>query len=82
MNAVRRTLNLATSDGVPVRAFWVAVIVGSVLNIINQGDALFSGAHINWSKLALTYAVPFIVSTHGAVSAKLRFQGGGNATSS
>jgi len=29
------------SDGVPRRSFVVAVIVGTILNLINQGDALY-----------------------------------------
>jgi hypothetical protein len=74
MSAIRHVIGLAVTDGVPLRAFWVAVIVGTVLNLINQGDALASGAHLNWAKLALTYAVPFAVSTHGAVSARLRLE--------
>jgi hypothetical protein len=68
----RDTLRLAVSDGVPVRAFCVALIVGTVLNLINQGEALLAGAHISWLKLALTYLVPYAVSTHGAVSARIR----------
>jgi len=66
----RRVLRLAMSGGVPRRAFWVAIVVGTVLNLINQGDALLSGASVNWAKVVLTYLVPFAVSTHGAVSAR------------
>jgi len=68
----RRVLVLATTDGVPRRALWVAVAVGTVLNLINQGDALLTGAPLHWIKLLLTYLVPFAVSTHGAVSARMR----------
>jgi len=46
-------------------------VVGTVLCLINQGDALFSGAPISWPKLALTYVVPYLVSTYGAVTAHL-----------
>jgi hypothetical protein len=61
----------AISDGIPQRSFYVAVIVGTILNLINQGDALFGPAHINWIKIALTYLVPYAVSTYGAVSYRL-----------
>ena len=57
------------SDGVPRRSFIVALIVG--LNLINQGDALFSGGPLNWTKLILTFAVPYCVATYGAVSFQL-----------
>jgi hypothetical protein len=37
----------AISDGVPRRSLYVALIVGTVLNLINQGDALLGMASIN-----------------------------------
>jgi len=61
----------AISDGVPRRSFYVALIVGTVLNLINQGDVLFGLASINWLKLILTYCVPYAVCTYGAVSYQL-----------
>jgi hypothetical protein len=60
------------SDGVPKRSLIVALLVGTVLNLINQGDALFGGAQLNLTKLILTYAVPNAVATYGAVSYRLR----------
>jgi hypothetical protein len=68
----RAVLGLAMGDGIPRRAMFVALIVGTALNLTNQGDALFGRMPINWLKLVLTYAVPFFVSTHGAVSARKR----------
>ncbi|MES1934807.1 nitrate/nitrite transporter NrtS [Salinisphaera hydrothermalis] len=59
------------ADGVPRRSFVVALIVGTVLNLINQGDALLSGQHLNLVKLLLTYVVPYGVATYGAVSFRL-----------
>ena len=62
----------AVSDGIPSRSFYVALAVGTVLNLINQGDALVGSASINWLKLILTYCVPYAVCTYGAVSHRLR----------
>jgi hypothetical protein len=62
----------AISDGVPRRSLYVALLVGTVLNLINQGDALLGMASINWLKLVLTYCVPYVVCTYGAVSYQLR----------
>jgi hypothetical protein len=67
----RRAFELATSSGVRRRAFWVALVVGTILNLINQGDALLGRLPVSWAKVALTYLVPFVVSTHGAVSARM-----------
>jgi hypothetical protein len=59
------------SDGVPRRSFTVALIVGAILNLINQGDALFGGGHLNFTKMILTFAVPYCVATYGAVSYRI-----------
>ena len=60
------------SDGVPKRSLIVALIVGTILNLINQGDVLFGGGRLNLWKLILTFAVPYAVATYGAVSYRLR----------
>ena len=52
-----------------VRSFKVALIVGTALNLINQGDALLNDEHVNTFKYLLTYAVPYCVATYGAVAA-------------
>ena len=51
------------------RSGLIALLVGTVLTAINQGDLLLAG---HWSpalarKLPLTYTVPFIVATLGAL---------------
>jgi len=56
---------------VPKRSFIVALIVGTILNLINQGDAMLAGMPLDLSKLLLTYLVPYCVSTYGAVSYRL-----------
>ena len=57
-------------DGRRAAAFLLRV-VGTILNLINQGDALFEGGHVNITKIILTYAVPYCVATYGAVSYRL-----------
>ena len=52
----RRGLVLAVADGVPARALVMALVIGTILNLINQGDvALLHGTSLNWLKFALTY---------------------------
>jgi len=60
---------LARSPQVVSRAVKVALIVGTALTLINQGDVLIAGMTPNWIKMALTYLIPYCVSTHGAVAA-------------
>jgi hypothetical protein len=71
MSTLKLVWQCALSDGVPRRSLWVAAVVGTILNLINQGDAMLAGGPINWAKIALTYAVPYLVSTYGAVSYRL-----------
>ena len=51
------------------RSLIMALIVGTLLNAINQGDVFVNGGLVNWFKVALTYCVPFLVATYGAWSA-------------
>ena len=60
-----------TAPGVSRRSLMAAIVVGTILNLINQGDALFSGRPVNWLKLVLTYIVPYCVATYGAVAFRL-----------
>ncbi len=71
MNWLSRVCLHCMSDGVPRRSFIVAAIVGTVLNLINQGDVLLNGGTINITKVLLTYAVPYCVATYGAVAFRL-----------
>lgn len=51
------------------RSFIVAIVVGTALNIINQGPEMLAGRWpIIW-KLALTYVVPFLVGSYGSYAA-------------
>jgi hypothetical protein len=59
------------SDGVPRRSLVVALIVGTILNLINQGDAIVGEGHLNLTKMILTFAVPYCVATYGAVSYRM-----------
>jgi|GEM_PF-1939873 len=51
----------------------VMVVVGTVLNLINQGDALMAWSGVDLIKGGLTYCVPFFVSLYGAYSANRVF---------
>lgn len=68
---LRLICRFAVADGVPKRALWVAIVVGTVLNLINQGDAIVAGGPVDAVKMALTYLVPYCVATYGAVSYRL-----------
>jgi hypothetical protein len=47
----------------------VALVVGTILALINYGDHIFLhyDMHlVDWVKLAITYCVPYCVATYGA----------------
>lgn len=53
-----------------VRSLKTSLVVGSILNLINQGNVLFGDATLVWGSLLLTYLVPYCVSTYsGTISA-------------
>ncbi len=72
MTSWSQIVRCCVSNGIPRRSLGVALVIGTVLNLINQGDALLGNHPIYWSKLLLTYAVPYFVATYGAVSYRMR----------
>ena len=50
------------------KAFTVAAVVGTILLLINQYDALFGDAKFRVIPALLTYCVPFIVFLAGRIS--------------
>jgi len=61
---------LAFSDGTPQKAVMTALVVGTILAIINHGDFILKGDSINYFKILLTYCVPYCVTTWGAIHGK------------
>jgi hypothetical protein len=51
------------------RSVTVALVVGTALNVINQGPEMLSGKWPILWKLALTYVVPFLVASYGSYAA-------------
>jgi hypothetical protein len=63
--ALRRVLRRP----IVTRSLIVALVVGTLLNAINQGAEIWRGDDVIVWKLALTYCVPFLVASYGAWSA-------------
>ena len=61
-----RFMDLAFSDETPKKAFFTALVVGTVLTVINHGDVILSGNYPPPLKVLLTYCVPFCVTTWGS----------------
>ena len=71
-------LTLARSPRIVRRALKYAIGVGSVLIVINHGDALLRGdvSAIRVFRMILTVIVPYCVSTASAVSGILEHKSG------
>jgi len=70
-------ISLMFSKEVLPRAIKVALLVGTLLALINHGDKIISMSLTNqdYIKLALTYLVPYAVSSWSAVSAIISSKG-------
>lgn len=64
-------LQIATTRSVAIRAARVASVVGVVLAFLNHGDRLLMGNVDSGTmlKIALTFLVPYCVSTYSSVLA-------------
>jgi len=65
----REALRAVFRGAILRRSLIVALVVGTILNAINQGPEIAAGEPIVVWKLAMTYCVPFLVASFGAWSA-------------
>lgn len=61
---------LMFGDDTPKKAILTALVVGTVLVAINHGDIILAGGTPPLPKVALTYLVPYCVTTWGAIMGK------------
>jgi hypothetical protein len=63
---------LALTRTVVGRSVRAALVVGTLLTALNQGDLILRGEAPPslWWKVPLTYLVPFLVATYGALGAR------------
>jgi hypothetical protein len=54
------------------RTLTIALVVGTILTAINQGDVFIKGdaTLVTWIKTGLNYCVPFVVSNLGLLAGK------------
>lgn len=81
MNKLQLIISLASTKALLIKAIKIALIVGIILNLINQGEKIFILAfdEINYYKFFLTFIVPFSVSMYTAITMKLSFHVGEKA---
>jgi hypothetical protein len=81
LNKLQLIISIATTKTLLTKAMKIALIVGIILNLINQGEKIFILAfdEINYYKFFLTFIVPFSVSMYTAITMKLSFHVGEKA---
>ena len=54
------------------RTIRIALVVGTILTIINEADVILGGhaRTLTWVKMGLNYCVPFVVSNLGLLAGK------------
>lgn len=70
-----RLLMHMLSRPVVTNAIKVSLFVGTCLNAINQGTAIWDGAGVEWSKVMLNYVVPYLVASYSAAKARKGMEG-------
>jgi hypothetical protein len=67
-----KLLQVAFTRPIVISSLRVAVVVGSVLNAINQGPAILSGQGASWPHVLLNFLVPYCVATYSGSVVEIR----------
>jgi hypothetical protein len=65
-------LQTACKRPIVMAAIRIALVVGTILNAINQGGRLFDGLSPSWFHVVLNYLVPYCVSSYSAARNEMR----------
>lgn len=65
---------MARSRDIVHNAVRIALVVGTMLNVLNQGEALLAGSGIAWVHIAMNFVVPYCVATYSATKHALAKQ--------
>lgn len=64
-------IKAASSRRIVSSALRLSLVVGTVLNAVNQGSALMAWQDIAWSQVILNYFVPYCVASYSAARNQL-----------
>lgn len=63
---MRTLFQVAYSGSIVKHSMRIALVVGSILNLVNQGSAILEGTDISWLHVVLNYVVPYCVASYSA----------------
>ena len=65
---INEFFQLAMRRDIAKRSLIIAVVVGTIMNLINQGDAVADISKFELVKCLLIHTVPYFAFTYGAVT--------------
>jgi hypothetical protein len=72
---MRSLFQVACSGKIVKNSLRVALVVGSILNLVNQGSAILAGTGISWIHVSLNYLVPYCVASYSAAKNEMTPRG-------
>lgn len=69
---MKALLMTACQRPIVLAALKVALVVGTILNLINQGGRVLEGMPPSWFHVVLNFLVPYCVSSYSAARNELR----------
>ena len=74
MKKIEKALKIASNYSIVKKAVLTSMIVGTILNLINQGNLIFTNqiAELSVTKMTITYLTPFMVSIYSTTTALLK----------
>jgi len=68
-------IRLACTGHIVKNSIRISVVVGTVLNGVNQGEYILMGAGVSWPHVLLNYLVPYCVASYSAAKNELTSRG-------
>lgn len=72
VRSLRTTVQLICMRDIAFSCLRIALVVGTVLNLVNQGGYWLHGEGLHVGHLILNHTVPFCVATYSAVRTRLK----------
>lgn len=74
MKYLRSIIRIACQRHVALASLQIALVVGAILNLINQGDAVWTGQSFSLGQFVLNFAVPFCVASYSAAKNEMKLR--------
>jgi hypothetical protein len=68
---MKRFVSVLFSKKIVVASVKISLVVGTLLNLVNQGEAIVGEDYISWSHVFFNYLLPYCVASYSAVKNEL-----------